>query len=163
VVENFDDFAARESREQESNRQIEQNANAEWSILKTLVSRFALDGGRSDKYPFEWSHTSKPEFLRLNAVAASFSDDGLKNAIPQNCKVRFSRRPLGSDEQWVDDCPVDPVDWSLQPTAQGKNLGWAVKELDQVLSSADLAEEIAKKLAKYYQEYEAAYKSGPAS
>jgi hypothetical protein len=133
----------------------------EWAVLKGLVSRFAIDEKKFDGHKLEWSpyQSMWPEFLRLNDVAAIFSDGGSAYVVLQDCKVRFARRPLKSGgEIWMDtESPLDQIEWSLNPVAKGDSVAWYVPELQKTFSSAALAEQIAIELSKYHTAYQEAY------
>lgn len=163
MVENFDEFEHRHSRERENEKEkrerLSRETKPEWAVLKGLVQRFAIDNKEFDGHKFEWSPyaTSRPDFLRLNNVAVTFLDDGERNGMPQNCRVRFDRRPLGPREAWLEeDAGVEPVEWSLEPVAHGDGVAWSSPELNETLSSADLAETIAKELSDHHLRYEEA-------
>jgi hypothetical protein len=164
MTEDFDSFAQRQSQNEEMQRQnherLAKETKPEWSVLKGLTSRFALDGKEFGGYKFEWSPYSAmyPDFLRLKDVAVTFLDRGERNGVPQNCRIRFTRRPLEPGRAWVDDeTPLEPLDWSLEPRIVGESLVWFVAELREAVSSADLAEKIAIELSKYHATYEEAY------
>jgi hypothetical protein len=164
MPENFDDFAQQQSvseaNERRDRARLAQETKPEWAVLKGLVSRFALDGKEFGGHKFEWAPypASRPEFLRLKDVAVTFLDQGERNGVPQNCRVRFTRRPLKPLEMWVDDeFSPPPLDWSLNPVIQGESIGWLVPEVGAGFSSADLAEKIAIELSRYHSKYEDAY------
>lgn len=154
MVENFDDFARRQEIQQQNHERLAKETKPEWSVLKGLVSRFALDGKEFSGYKFEWTPYSAPEFLGLGNVAAMFLDQGERNGVPQRCRVRFARRPLEPGRQWVNETPVEPLEWSLEPVIEGESLAWSIPRLKLTLSSADLAEKIAIELSKYHTAYE---------
>jgi hypothetical protein len=163
MSEDFDAFAQRQSQNEEIQRQnherLTKETRPEWSVLKGLTSRFALDSKEFGGYKFEWAPYSAvyPDFLRLKDVAVTFLDRGERNGGPQNCRVRFARRPLEPGRVWVDDEePLEPLEWSLGPTIEGERLAWHVAELGETLSSADLAEKVAIALCKYHAAYEEA-------
>ncbi len=130
-------------------------------MLKGLVSRFALDNKEFLGYKFEWSPYPAPrsEFLKLNNVAVTFTDGGVKNGVLLNCRVHFARRPLKpGGETWAsENSALDPIAWSLEPVMQGDSVAWWIPELRKTLSSADLAEKIAIELSRYHAAYEEAY------
>jgi hypothetical protein len=170
MAEDFDQFAQQHSRnreiEQQNRESLARETKPEWAVLKGLVSRFALDGKEFGGHKFEWSPYSASgyEFLRLKDVAVTFSDRGDRNGVPQNCRVRFTRRPLESGRMWVDDePPLEPLEWSLGPVIESESLAWSVPELRETLSSADLAEKIVIELSKYHAAYEEAYGRWPAA
>jgi hypothetical protein len=125
----FDAFAQRHSQNEEVQRQDQDRHSAMW-----------------------------PEFLRLKDVAVTFLDRGERNGVPQNCRIRFTRRPLEPGRAWVDnETPLAPLEWSLEPVIEGENLAWYVPELGETFSPADLAEKIAIELCNYHTAYEEAY------
>lgn len=160
MPDNFDDFAQRHSEEQQKLARLANETKPEWAVLKGLTSRFALDSKEFEGHRFEWATHSpaSPDCLILNYVAAIFLDRGEKNGAPQSCRVLFTRKPLASNEVWAEDkSRVAPNTWSLDPTIEGDSLIWTVRELGGKVSSADLAEKIAIKLAEYHKTYKAAY------
>ncbi|HEY2498276.1 MAG TPA: hypothetical protein VGK24_14525 [Candidatus Angelobacter sp.] len=160
MADDFDKFIQEHSQEQQGREKLSQETKPEWAVLKGLVSRFALDGKEFSGHKFEWAPyaASRSEFLRLNDVAVIFLDQGERNGVPLNCRVRFTRRPLEPGRMWVDnEAPLEPLEWSLEPQIEGENLVWSVPKLGATLSSANLAEKIAIELSKYHAAYEKAY------
>jgi Fic family protein len=138
---------------------VGEGAAEEWQHLKDLTR--TLTAGRAvDGSPFAWTpyQGSDQDFLQLKDVAASFSDRGKRNGIPQTCRIRFDRH--ASNAQGVfseDESPVPSEVWSLEPRADGKNVGWWVSELGKSFTSAELASQIAIRLVKQYEAYEHAF------
>jgi hypothetical protein len=96
--------------------------------------------------------------LVLNDVAATLFDRGERNGVPQDCRVRFDRRPAGFGKPWSDEnSPVAAKTWSLEPMIENVEFLWFVSERAWRISSAELAEESAKELAKHHIAYEQAY------
>jgi hypothetical protein len=161
MVDEFDSFARQQEELEQQRRNLVSDVKPEWAVLKGLVSRFALDEKKFDGYKFEWTpyQSMWPEFLRLNDVAAIFSDRGSAYVVLQDCKVRFARRPLKSGgEFWQDaESPLDQIEWSLNPVARGDSVAWYVPELQKTLSSSALAEQIAIELSRYHTAYQKAY------
>jgi len=160
MAQDFDDFAQKHSDLERARNRIPQEARAEWSVLKGLAQRFALDKQDFNGNTFEWVlfHGAPPEFLRLKDVAAGFFHYGELNGVPQDCRIRFSRRPLGPNEIWSDEySPLDPVEWTLETTIAAGEFVWLIPQLGEALSSADLAEKVAIELSKYHLLYERHY------
>ncbi len=158
MTENFDQFVQNEKLKKQKSERLAKETKHEWSALKESVSRFASEGKEFDGHKFEWatSPTSR-QFLRLNNVAAMFLDQGERNGVPQNCKVRFTRKPPGPREAYEGESPLQPLDWSLEPEFPDKNFVWRVAKLGETLSSAALVQKIAIELSKYHAAYEKAY------
>jgi hypothetical protein len=157
----FDDFARQHEEGKQQRRKLAPEVKPEWAVLKGLVSQFALDERRFDGHDLEWTPYKSmwPEFLRLNDVAAIFSDGGSAHVVLRDCKVRFARRPLkSSGEKWAhDESALDQIEWSLNPVPQDDSVVWYVPELKRSFSSAALAEQIAIELSKYHTAYQEAY------
>jgi hypothetical protein len=54
----------------------------------------------------------------------------------------------------MDDSPVSPQVWNLEPEIQDETFVWSVPELAQKYSSMDLADRIAMELGEYYKKWE---------
>jgi hypothetical protein len=162
MADEFDNFARQQEEPDQQRGKLATDVKPEWAVLKGLVSRFALDEKGFDRHKFEWApyRSMWPEFLRLNQVAAIFSDGGSAYVVLRDCKVRFARRPLKpGGEAWMDDeSPLDQIEWSLSPVTKGDSVMWHIPELQKTLSSADLAELIAIELSRYHQAYQEAYR-----
>lgn len=52
--------------------------------------------------------------------------------------------------------PIPAEVWSLEPRAEGQNVVWQVKELDKSFKSPELASQVAIRLVKQFEDYEAA-------
>lgn len=161
MTEDFDQFAQQHSRskeiEQQNRERLAQETKSEWAVLQGLVSRFGLDDKEFGGNKFKWAaySASRAEFLRLKDVAVTLLDQGERNGVPQNCRVRFTRRPLEPGHVWAESKePLEPLEWSLEPVIKGERLAWSVLELRETLSSGDLAEKIAIQLSKYHVAYE---------
>jgi Fic family protein len=138
---------------------LTQGAEEEWQRLKDLT-RLLTAGKAVDGNPFAWSpyYVSGYDFLQLKDVAASFSDEGKRNGIPQTCHIRFDRHASGPQGVFLEEkSPIPGEVWSLEPEAEGKNNGWWVRELDKSFTSADLASQVAIRLVKQYEAYEHAF------
>lgn len=138
---------------------VAQGAAEEWQRLrdltKTLTAGKAVDGN-----PFAWTpyHGSGQDFLQLKDVAASFSDRGKRNGVPQMCRVRFDRHASTAQGVFLEDkSPIAAEVWSLEPRADGQNVVWWVSELGKSFTSAELASQIAIRLVKQYEAYEHAF------
>jgi hypothetical protein len=158
----FDEFL--KEREEKKNQSltaadvVAQRAAAEWRHLKDLTK--ALTAGKAmDDNPFVWApyNAPYPDFLQLKNVAATFIDRGTRNGIPQNCSVRFDRNASVAQGVFLEDeSPVPAEVWSLEPRAAGQNVVWQVKELGKSFTSPELASQVAIRLVKQYEAYEAA-------
>ena len=158
VTEGFDDFARKHASDKENRVRLAKETKAEWEILKGLVSQFALDGKGIGSRNFEWVKTlSGRPMLVLGNVAAVLTDDGDKGGVPQNIQVRFTRKPAGSGQVYIDNSPLDEKAWDLEPEVVKDEFVWFVLARAGRYSAAALAEEIAKKLAQYHIEYEKAF------
>jgi Fic family protein len=131
----------------------------EWQRLmdltRTLTTGKAVDGN-----PFAWTpyEGSDQAFLQLKDVAASFSDRGKHNGVPQTCRVRFDRHASTAQGVFLEDkSPISSEVWSLEPRADGQNVVWWVSELGKSFTSAELASQIAIRLVKQFEAYEQAF------
>lgn len=162
MADEFDSFARQQEELEQQRRKLASEVKPEWAVLKGLVSRFALDEKEFDGYKFEWTpyQSMWPEFLRLNDVAAIFSDGGSAYVVLRDCKVRFARRPLkSSGEKWANaKSALDEIEWSLNPVFEGDSVAWHIPELQKTLSSSALAEQIAIELSNYHTAYQQAYR-----
>jgi hypothetical protein len=159
VPQDFDDFAREHASDKENRTRLTKETKAEWEILKGLVSQFALDAKGIGNRRFEWvkTLTGRP-MLVLSNVAAVLMDDGDEGGAPQKTRVRFSRKPAGSGQAYVDDSPVGEKTWDLEPEIVKDEFVWFVFErAPGRYTAVTLAEEIAKKLAQYHIEYEKAF------
>jgi hypothetical protein len=157
----FDEFL--KEREEKKNQSLNaadvvaQRAAAEWRHLKDLTK--ALTAGKAiDDNPFVWApyNAPNPDFLQLKNVAATFIDRGTRNGVPQNCSVRFDRNASVTQGVFLEDeSPVPAEVWSLEPRAAGQNVVWQVKELGTSFTSPELASQVAIRLVKQYEAYEA--------
>lgn len=138
---------------------VAQGAAEEWQRLmdltRTLTTGKAVDGN-----PFAWTpyEGSDQAFLQLKDVAASFSDRGKRNGVPQTCRVRFDRHASTAQGVFLEDkSPIPSEVWSLEPRADGQNVVWWVSELGKSFTSAELASQIAIRLVKQFEAYEQAF------
>jgi hypothetical protein len=158
MIENFDDFSRKRDEERRKQERLVKETKPEWEVLKGLVSQFALDGKGIDGYKFKSvPDLSGRPLLVLNSVSAVLFDRGDRSGVPQDCRVRFSRKPVGSGEDYVDDSPLAAKTWSLQPDILDDEFVWLVNGQGNRVSSVELAEEIAKELARFHIEYEKSY------
>jgi len=108
-----------------------------WSQLKKSVHDLAA-GESYDGEPFQWSPypAPYPEFLlvrirmwRLVSMIAV-----CEKGIPQNCMIRFGRRPLSPNNIWSDDEALPQETWHLNPDWTGWK-GWRgpIAELEEEL------------------------------
>ncbi|MGB7548851.1 MAG: Fic family protein [Terracidiphilus sp.] len=137
---------------------LAQGATAEWQHLKDATK--ALTAGKAiDGNPFQWApySTLYPDFLQLKNVAATFIDRGTHHEIPQSSSIRFDRNASVSQGVFLEDeSPVPAEIWSLEPRAEGQSVVWQVKELGKSFTSSELASQVAIRLVKQYEAYEAA-------
>jgi hypothetical protein len=135
---------------------ITQGAAEEWQHLKDLT-RTLTAGKAVDGNPFGWTpyHASDQDFLQLKDVAASFSDRGKRNGIPQTCRIRFDRHASNAQRVFLEDkSPIPSEVWSLEPRTDGNKVVWWVSELDKSFTSRELASQVAIRLVKHYEAYE---------
>lgn len=156
----FDDFAAKQDQEKLDKDQLADDAKPEWEVLKGLVSQFALDnkGIGSDKFQWQNNPSQWSASLILGHVAATLHDSGERNGIPQRCGVLIGRKPLGPNEAWAD--PKNPIEsrkWTLEPTVENGQFLWSVEQLKRKVSSAQLADTIAKELGECHIAYQKAF------
>jgi hypothetical protein len=132
-----------------------------WSQLKKSVHDLAA-GESYDGEPFQWSPypAPYPEFLLVKNknVAVSFHDRGVREGIPQNCMIRFGRRPLSPNNIWSDDEALPQETWHLNPIGQAGKVAWSIAELKKSFSTSELANEILIQFIKYYEKYSAAFR-----
>jgi len=96
--------------------------------------------------------------LQLKDVAAIFIDRGIRNGIPQACSIRFDRNASGPQGVFLENkSPVAAEVWSLELRVKGQNVLWHVKELGKNLTSSELASQVAIRLVKQFEAYEAAF------
>jgi Fic family protein len=162
-VSEFDEFLSSREAKQDQFRSAEeviaQGVAAEWKSLKdatkAMTASKAIDGN-----PFQWAPYSAPypDFLQLKDVAVIFIDKGIRNGVPQACSIRFDRNASGPQGVFLEDkSPVSAEVWSLEPRAEGQNVIWHVKELGKNFTSSELASQVAIRLVKQFEAYEAAF------
>jgi hypothetical protein len=99
--------------------------------------------------------------LALGNVAAVFEAPTIFNSVSQNnpISIRFSRKPAGSGQAYAHpSSPLAEIEWDLQPQIFNGAFVWTVPNKGEGRFSAEtLTDEIAKQLAQYHIEYEAAY------
>jgi hypothetical protein len=138
---------------------LAQGAAEEWHRLKDLTRSLTV-GKAVDGNPFAWTpyHASGQDFLQLKDVAASFSDRGKRNGIPQTCRIRFDRHASGPQGVFLEEkSPIPGEVWSLEPRADGRAIVWWVSELDKSFTSPELASQVAIRLVRQYEAYEHAF------
>jgi hypothetical protein len=157
MFEGFDEFAEQNSQRLKDREVIERETKPEWAMLKGLTESLALDGNGIEPHKFEWASDDAPRLI-LDNVAAFFLQHE-KNGIPQDCRIRFDRRPAGPGKLWHDEkSPLTPVVWSLKPVAVGEHVFGSIAELGATpLSSSELADQIALQLAKFHLAYKTHY------
>lgn len=138
---------------------VAQGVAEEWQRLKDLT-RTLTAGKAVDGDPFAWTpyQDSDQDFLQLKDVAASFSNRGKRNGVPQACRIRFDRHASSAQGEFMKDkSPIASEVWSLEPRADGKRVVWWVSELGKSFTSAELASQIAIRTVKQYEAYEQAF------
>jgi hypothetical protein len=159
----FDKFLSEREATQNQTRSTEEvvvkGAAAEWQNLKdatkALTSGKTIEGNRLEWRPYSAYY---PDFLQLKNVAAIFIDRGIRNGVPLACSIRFDRNASGPQGVFLEDkSPVAAEVWSLEPRAEGQNVLWHVKELGKNLASSELASQVAIRLVKQFEAYEAAF------
>jgi hypothetical protein len=142
----FDKFLSEREATQNQTRSTEevvvQGATAEWQNLKdatkALTSGKTVEGNRLEWRPYSAYY---PDFLQLKNVAAIFIDRGIRNGVPLACSIRFDRNASGPQGVFLEDkSPVAAEVWSLEPRAEGQ-----------------LASQVAIRLVKQFEAYEAAF------
>jgi len=159
----FDKFLSEREARQDQTRGAEevvvQGAAAEWQNLKdetkALTAGKIVEGNRLEWRPYSAYY---PDFLQLKNVAAIFIDRGIRNGIPQACSIRFDRNASGPQGIFLEEkSPIPAEVWSLEPRAEGPNVVWQVKELGKSFKSSELASQVAIRLVKQFEAYEAAF------
>jgi hypothetical protein len=152
----FDDFARRRDEERQRRERLANEIRSEWEILKGFVSQFALDRRSIEGHTFAWvPDLSGRPLLVLNFVSAMLCG-GERVVAQPDYQIIFSRKPAGSGEAYPDDSPVPPNTWQLMAEIVNDGFVWCVNK-DGGRSSAELADAIAERLARYHVEYEEAY------
>lgn len=138
---------------------LQAGAVEEWSRLKERVHELAK-GESYDGKPLQWSPYPAPyaDFLHIDKVAVSFHDRGVRGGLPQDCIVRFGRRPLPPNEIWSDDEALPPEIWHLNPLGQAGRVAWSIVELNKSFPTSELADEILIQFIEYYKRYSAAFR-----
>ena len=159
----FDKFLSEREAKQNQTKSTEgvvvQGAAAEWQNLKDATKSLTL-GKTVQGNQLEWRPYSAyyPDFLQLKNVAAIFIDRGIHNGVPLACSIRFDRNASGPQGVFLEDeSPVAAEVWSLEPRAEGQSVQWHVKELGKNFTSPELASQVAIRLVKQFEAYEAAF------
>lgn len=148
----INDFVRERTRQQPSELDLAMESKPGWDVLKNLVSQFAFDnygiGGRK----FRWSRSpAGPPRLSLGNAAATLSDGGQQNGIPQNCTIKFSCIAI----TFAAGSAFPQKTWSLTPEIVRGQFAWSIREIGRTFSPGQLAHEIAMELTRYYLSYEA--------
>jgi hypothetical protein len=158
MVNDFDDFAAKHKKEGDDRKRLAEEMGPEWVVLKGFVAALAQDGKEFDGRKLEWFPDA--ECLVLGDVAAYFLHRE-RNGKPQDCLIRFDRRPAPLGKHWHDEqSPLTPVFWSLEPTLVDDSFHWSITNVGVPrpdFSSADLSQKVGKKLAEYHLAYRKHY------
>jgi Fic family protein len=158
----FDQFLtqreAKQSGQTDSQNLLIKGVAPAWRRLKDTTKAMTA-GKQVDGNPFEWAPYDAyyPDFLQLKDVAASFFDRGSRDGVLQGCSIRFDRRAAASGTTFIDDSPIKPETWSLEPKVVDGQIVWSVKELEKTFTSVELASQVAIRLVKQYELYERAY------
>jgi hypothetical protein len=159
----FDKFLSEREARQNQTRNTEEvvahETAAEWQNLKDATKALAfgktVEGNRLEWRPYSAYY---PDFLQLKNVAAIFIDRGIRNGVPQACSIRFDRDASSPQGMFLEDkSPVAAEVWSLEPLSEGQNVIWHVKELGKNFTSSELAAQVAIRLVRQFEEYEAAF------
>ena len=138
MADSFDDFARKHQQEQVNRKRLESETKPEWEIMKGFVSQFAADNKGIGGHRFEWelSLTGR-HMLRLNNVSALLINDANYGGSERTYGVRFSRRPTGSREVFIDDPPylqrlglLSPEFWT--ETSSGWLMNWHESSLQRL-------------------------------
>src|SRR6266403_907383 len=90
VAQTADDLDRWLQQQQRSQMRLARETRHEWRVLKNLLFRFAFDKQGIGDEKFTWSRRMGQPHLVLSHVAATPSDRGDRDGIPQDCKVLFS-------------------------------------------------------------------------
>ncbi len=159
----FEQFLQERKAKQNDSKTAEevlaQEVSEEWQRLKNMT-RTLTAGKAVDGVSFAWTpyQGSDQDFLQLKDVAASFSDRGKRNGVPQPCRIRFDRHASSAQGNFMEDkSSIASEVWSLEPRSDGKRVVWWVSELGKSFTSAELASHIAIRTVKQYEAYEQAF------
>ena len=159
----FDKFLsereARQNQTRNSEEVVAHETAAEWQNLKDATKALAfgktVEGNRLEWRPYSAYY---PDFLQLKNVAAIFIDRGIRNGVPQACSIRFDRNASSPQGMFLEvKSAVAAEVWSLEPLSEGQNVIWHVKELGKNFTSSELASQVAIRLVRQFEEYEAAF------
>lgn len=161
MAQSFDEAARAYATGKENQARLMAEIKTEYEGLKNRVSQLAANGkGLPNGPTFEWGHTitGRP-MLSLGNVAAVFEAPTVFNSVSENrIAIRFSRKPAGSGQAYAGSSPLAEIEWDLQPQIFNGAFVWAIPYQGTGRFSADaLSDEIAKQLAQYHIDYEAAY------
>jgi hypothetical protein len=158
MIDSFDDFAEKHSKEQQDREKLANDTEPEWFALKGFVEALAQDGKGIDNQRFAWVSDDGAPRLVLDCVTAMLLHHE-KNGVPKECRIRFDRKPPGPSSLWHEKPPLEPVVWSLESMVVGDSILWSVPELGErrLFSSLDLAHKIGTKLAEFHLAYKKHY------
>jgi hypothetical protein len=157
MPDSFDEFKKKRDQGKSDAESLAKYTGAEWDILKGFVSDFA--GKDVDGHIFEWFAQPYAEMLVLNYASASLlsSRRSLMGIAPK-FTVHIDRRPPGPRQVRVEDrSPIPPKTWTLEPRVEHDEFHWTVLETGWKGSSLALADEVAKAVVAYYDEYKKKY------
>ena len=127
-MDNFEQYSRRREREQEVQEKLLRDSKPEWVVLQGFTKTLADELKGIDGFRFEWVSDPSAPRLVISAVAATFLWRE-RPGKPIECRVRFDRKPLGSNQVWVDDrSPLEPVEWTLMPIVEGDEIKWMIAE-----------------------------------
>jgi hypothetical protein len=143
---------------------VAHGAAAEWQNLKDATMAMTADKS-IDGNPFQWAPYSAPypDFLTLKDASACFIDKRIRNSDSLKYSISFDRHTPPPDpesdvvSQFTVANSVPSEVWSLEPQAEGQNVLWQVKELGKNFTSSELASQVAIRLVKQFEAYEAAF------
>jgi hypothetical protein len=144
----FDDFDRERQEQQTKKERLASETPAELEILKGFISEFAARSVDGNK--IVWTNAvTGDSMLRLKDVAATVS-----TRDPKKCRVTFGRIPGAT---YVTDMRIESSTWEVTPDIVGDNFVWRING-DGGNSSAQLADAIAERLARFHVEYQEAYR-----
>jgi hypothetical protein len=153
----LDDFRNDFSRNRNDENMLKENTPAEWVALQGFAQDLAEKGETIDDIKFQWVSDFCSPCLVLENIGAYFICRKKADAL-NDYRICFDRRPTWG--RWHDEMRLKRVEWSLQPVLQDGTVFWLVSALGKTpLSSADLADKIAVKVAQYRIEYKKCYEN----
>jgi hypothetical protein len=142
----FAEFKAQYELQQENKARVKAQAGQEWTAVIQYLDEFAARNEPFADHAFQLNEQTKE--LVLDDVSALLTYASHAESETSMATVLFQpfcpgvsplERPKGKEKSW----------YVVPEIREGKFM-WRVHELNQVLSSEDLADEIVKKLAEFY-------------